>query len=207
MNKFIIYLSFIFFINISIASEINYLEDIDTFNSDGTINVVVEIQAGSNVKNALTNDGLAIEKEFSSNKERVINYLPYPFNYGILPQTLESFRKNGDGDPLDVILIGHSIKEKTIIKAKVIGIIHMLDQQEKDNKILATTFDATFEKINSIDDLNENYEGIIEIIKIWLLNYKGGYVEIQKIEKKNKALEYIKISKEEYIIERNKDGN
>ena len=56
----------------------------------------------------------------------------------------------------------------------------MLDQQEKDNKILATTFDTSFEQINSIDDLNENYEGILEIIKIWLLNYKGGYIQIQK---------------------------
>ena len=83
----------------------------------------------------------------------------------------------------------------------------MLDQQEKDNKILATTFDTSFEQINSIDDLNENYEGILEIIKIWLLNYKGGYIQIQKIEKKNKALEYINISKEEYNIERKKDGN
>ena len=116
MNKFIIYLSFTLFVNISNASEINYLDDIDTFNSDGTVNVVVEIKAGSNIKNVLSDDGLEIQKEFSSNKQRVINYLPYPFNYGILPQTLESFKKNGDGDPLDVILIGHSIKEKTVIK-------------------------------------------------------------------------------------------
>ena len=72
---------------------------------------------------------------------------------------------------------------------------------------MATTFDTSFEQINSIDDLNENYEGILEIIKIWLLNYKGGYIQIQKIEKKNKALEYINISKEEYNIERKKDGN
>ena len=93
MNKFIIYLSFTLFVNISNASEINYLDDIDTFNSDGTVNVVVEIKAGSNIKNVLSDDGLEIQKEFSSNKQRVINYLPYPFNYGILPQTLESFKK------------------------------------------------------------------------------------------------------------------
>ena len=37
MNKFIIYLSFTLFVNISNASEINYLDDIDTFNSDGTV--------------------------------------------------------------------------------------------------------------------------------------------------------------------------
>jgi inorganic pyrophosphatase len=50
--------------------------------------------------------------------------MPLPYNYGLLPQT---FNKD-DGDPLDIILISHySLHPGVITKAKVIGVLHMID--------------------------------------------------------------------------------
>ncbi len=198
--KKILLISFFLFNIISNAqsSEKNYISDFETYNNDNSVNVVVEIAAGSSKKKTVSPDGFNIVQEYKSGSERVINYLPYPFNYGFLPKTLESFKSGGDGDALDVILIGRSVEEGSIVKSKVIGIIYMIDKNEIDNKILATTFDKTFESVNSINDLKKNFPGIIEIVQIWLENYKGGFIEITNIQGRKNANNYIFNSKNSY---------
>ena len=190
-KKILILLIFLLNFDSSSANEKNLLNNYDPINLDGSINVLIEIPAGSNEKKYFSEKENKIVKEFKLNKVRKIDYLPYPFNYGILPKTFESYSTGGDGDPLDVILIGHKINEGSIVKAKVVGIIYMKDNGEIDNKILATTYDDTFFKINSIKRLNENFPGIIEIIKIWLENYKGGFIEIIDIKNKKDSFNYI----------------
>ena len=74
----------------------------------------------------------------------------------------------------------------------------MIDKNEIDNKILATTLDTTFEEVNSINDLRKNFPGIIEIIQLWLENYKGGFIEITNIQGRKNANNYILNSKNSY---------
>lgn len=38
--------------------------------------------------------------EFKKGKPRVVSYLGYPGNYGMIPKTLLSKESAGDGDPL-----------------------------------------------------------------------------------------------------------
>ena len=63
--------------------------------------------------------------------------MPYVSNYGFIPQTIYSKEMGGDGDPLDVILIGERFPRASVIKSKIIGIIKMRDQGQKDDKIIA----------------------------------------------------------------------
>ena len=52
--------------------------------------------------------------------------------------------------------------------------------------------------VNSIDELNKNYIGISEIIKLWLTNYQGpGKMESKGFQDKNKVIKVVK----EAIIE------
>tara|TARA_B100000965_G_scaffold24483_1_gene18361 strand:+ start:30247 stop:30861 length:615 start_codon:yes stop_codon:yes gene_type:complete len=199
MKKILLILFFLFnIISNGQSSEKNYISDFETYNGDNSVNVVVEIAAGSSKKKKVSTDGFSIIQEYKSGSERVVKYLPYPFNYGFLPKTLESFESGGDGDALDVILIGRSVEEGIVVKSKVIGIIYMIDKNEIDNKILATTLDTTFEEVNSINDLRKNFPGIIEIIQLWLENYKGGFIEITNIQGRKNANNYILNSKNSY---------
>ena len=75
----------------------------------------------------------------------------------------------------------------------------MNDGNEIDNKILAIDNEEIFTDVKNIEDLNLKYPGIIEIITIWLKNYKGGDVLIGDIKKKKKALNYIKESRNRYL--------
>ena len=42
----------------------------------------------------------------------------YPINYGIIPQTILPISRGGDGDPLDVVILGEKLTQGTIIKVK-----------------------------------------------------------------------------------------
>ena len=57
----------------------------------------------------------------------------YPANYGFLPQTLAE-----DDDPLDVlVLCQEAVVPLTIIHARTIGLMTMIDSGKKDHKIIA----------------------------------------------------------------------
>lgn len=172
----------------NIISDYNYLKDFTKYTSDSLVNVVVEIPAGCNQKwevNKLT--GHLEWEKINKDSLRIVNYLPYPANYGFIPNTISDKNSGGDGDPLDVFVLGERVERGKIIESKIIGLIKMKDNDEIDDKFIAVPSKGLFSKINSIKELNENHPGIIEILTIWLKNYKNSLkVEIiDVIEKEN----------------------
>ena len=72
----------------------------------------------------------------------------YPANYGFIPRTLSE-----DGDPLDVlVLCNEPIDPLVLVRCYPIGVITMLDDGQKDEKIIAIPFgDPTFNSYRSIE--------------------------------------------------------
>ena len=158
-----------------ITGEKNFFHEYNAFNNDGTINVIVEIPAGDNDKWELWKKDGSIRWEFQNNSFRKIKYLPYISNYGFVPQTLFSKEIGGDGDPVDVILLGERIERGSVIKGKILGLINMIDEGRLDSKIVAVnqnSFVFNSSIVDNFDDLNANYPGALEIIEIWFQNYK-----------------------------------
>ena len=179
----IIFLSLPFFLlksqSFSLENKItgkkNFFHEYNAFNNDGTINVIVEIPAGDNDKWELWKKDGSIRWEFQNNSFRKIKYLPYISNYGFVPQTLFSKEIGGDGDPVDVILLGERLKRGSVIKGKILGVINMKDEGRLDSKIVAVnqnSFVFNSSILNNFDDLSKNYPGALEIIEIWFQNYK-----------------------------------
>ena len=163
-------------------NHLNLIKDISLFNDDGTINVVIEINAGSNEKWEVSDNGDEIIHTLKNNKKRMINYLPYPYNYGFVPQTVVPIDGGGDGDPLDIIVIGPSIKRGSIVKVKPIATMIMKDVNELDPKIVAISLNnLDLSHVNSLDDLKKDYIGLFEIVKLWTINYKGTALKLEKI--------------------------
>ncbi len=179
----IIFLGLLFFLlksqSFSLENKItgkkNFFHGYNAFNADGTINVIVEIPAGDNDKWELWKKDGSIRWEFQNNSFRKIKYLPYISNYGFVPQTLFSKEIGGDGDPIDVILLGERLKRGSVIKGKILGVINMKDEGRLDSKIVAVnqnSFVFNSSILNNFDDLSKNYPGALEIIEIWFRNYK-----------------------------------
>ena len=201
----LIFFSFIIiFLSKVYAEEKNLISDIYPFNEDETINVVVEIPAGTLEKWKVTKDGSQIKQQIDNNKIRTIDYLAYPFNYGFIPQTILPVEDGGDGDQLDIIIIGPSVKRGSILKVKPIGTIVTLDNNEIDPKVISLAVNnLEISRSNSIDDLRKRYIGLFEIITIWIENYKGEAIEIKNILGKKATNQYIDQYHKKFLLNRN----
>ncbi|KAG0502625.1 hypothetical protein HPP92_002697 [Vanilla planifolia] len=108
-------------------------------------NSVIEISKGSKVKYELDKDSGLIKVN------RVLySSVVYPHNYGFIPRTLCE-----DGDPIDtVVLMQEPVLTGTFLRARAIGLMPMIDQGEKDDKIIAVCVDdPEFRHYNDIKDL------------------------------------------------------
>lgn len=162
---------------------------------------VVEIPAGTNDKWEVNKETGKLEWQVKNGKNRIIQYLPYPVNYGFLPQTLLSKASGGDDDPLDVLILGPAIPRKSVVEVRVIGLVGLSDGGEKDHKIVAVPVNSyIFKDISSMTQLNEEFPGLLTIITQWFYSYKGiGKIEILGLFEQNQAKALIDFAHQEYL--------
>ncbi|KAK6162240.1 hypothetical protein DH2020_002081 [Rehmannia glutinosa] len=97
-----------------------------------TLRLVIEIPKGSKVKYELD------KKTGLIKVDRILySSMVYPHNYGFIPRTLCE-----DNDPMDVLVImQESVAPGSFLRARAIGLMPMIDQGEKDDKIIAVCAD------------------------------------------------------------------
>src|ERR1700712_1229332 len=95
-------------------------------------NAIIEIPFGSSVKYELDKASGLIKLD------RVLySAVYYPASYGFIPQTLAE-----DDDPLDVlVLCQEPLAPLTLVSARTIGLMTMIDGGKPDHKILAVAID------------------------------------------------------------------
>ncbi len=121
----------------------------------------IEIEQGSKNKYELDKEtGLII-------LDRVLyTSTHYPMNYGFIPHTY-----SGDNDPLDVfVLCSQPIEKMSLVRCYPIGVVHMIDREETDEKIIAIPFGDP--QYNGYHDVSELPVHIIDELKHFLTVYK-----------------------------------
>ena len=167
--------------------------------ADGDVNAIIEIPAGTHEKWELNKSTGKLELEILDNSPRKINYLAYPANYGMIPKTLLSKKNGGDGDPLDIIVLGPSKKRGSVVKVKLIGVLYLMDRGETDDKLIGVSVNSPFYKFNSLKKLEEKHPGISDILKLWFTNYKGpGKISSKGYGDKKQALKILKNAMSDY---------
>jgi inorganic pyrophosphatase len=138
-----------------------------------SVNAIIEIPKGSKAK-------YEIDKESGLMKlDRVLfSSVMYPANYGFIPQTYCD-----DSDPLDILVIcSADVYPMTMVEATVIGVMHMIDNGEQDDKIIAVaTHDMS---VNYIKDISELPPHTMKEIVRFFQDYKA-------LEKKNVTVEQL----------------
>jgi inorganic pyrophosphatase len=174
----------------TLLSSIHLVDDIDPIVGKNSVKVVIEIPTGSTQKWEVEKPSGDLKWEFKHGQPRTVQYLGYPGNYGMVPRTLLSEDDGGDGDPLDVLVLGPAVPRGSVVEVKIIGLLRMLDKGEDDDKIIAVMTDGVFAKVDDIDDLDEEFPGVTAIVETWFTNYKGqekietdGYVGRKKANK------------------------
>lgn len=137
--------------------------------------MVVEIAAGTSLKTEYDNSAKRFLPDSVNGKARLIKFLPYPVNYGFIPSTLQSKEEGGDGDPLDVMMIGPALPTGTIVKVIPLGVLRLKDRGETDDKILVIAADPDQRAVEADDfsTLTLSYPAILTILEEWFVNYKG----------------------------------
>ncbi len=157
---------------------------------------VVEIPFGSSVKYELDKQSGLIKLD------RVLySAVYYPANYGFIPQTLAE-----DDDPLDVlVLCQEAVVPLTLIHARVIGLMTMIDSGKRDHKIISVaTQDPEF---NSYHEAAEMPEHRVAMLRRFFLDYKqleGKAVEVDAIQPAKDALPIIDDALARYSQQRRK---
>jgi len=127
----------------------------------------------------------------------------YPGDYGFIPQTLSE-----DGDPIDIIVLSHNpVHPGVIVQARPIGMLEMVDVDERDEKIIAVhANDPRYDNYKDIAHVNEH---ILQEIRHFFETYKqlqsNNKVEIKSVKGVTHAKEEIMLAikryKEEYVVE------
>ena len=148
-----------------------------------TVNGLIEIPQGSKSK-------YEIDKTTGLLKlDRVIfSSFHYPVNYGFIPQTLGQ-----DGDPLDILVIcSENIQPLCLVESTVIGNMQMIDNGEKDDKIIAVA--SRDPAVNYISDIRDLPNHFTTVLRNFFEQYKvleNKKVEIDEFQDKEAAYSVI----------------
>jgi inorganic pyrophosphatase len=157
---------------------------------------IVEIPFGSSVKYELDKVSGLIKLD------RVLySAVYYPANYGFIPQTLAE-----DDDPLDVlVLCQEAVVPLTLIHARTIGLMTMIDTGKKDHKIIAVaTQDPEFNAYREAQDMPPHRS---LMLRRFFQDYKqleGKAVEVDEIQPAAEAYPIINDALHRYSEQRRK---
>ena len=161
------------------------------FDPGNPVPAVIEVPKGSKIKYELDKKSGLIRVDrilFSS--------VHYPSNYGFIPGTYCE-----DNDPLDILVLGQeAVAPLSIMFAKPIGVMKMLDQGEADDKIIAVhAHDPEFSHYNSIRELPPHR---LTEVKRFFEDYKileNKKVVVEDFLDRNEALSVLKNSIDFYV--------
>lgn len=162
----------------------NVVKDLSIGNPPEEVNVFVEIPRGSKNKYELDKDSGLIAHD------RTL-YTPfvYPADYGLVPQTHWH-----DGDPLDALIINTAEPyfPGVYVPCRVVGVIRMVDDGEKDEKLVCVPADNP--QTDGIKDIRDVSEHLLAEIKYFFEHYKDlqkKEVKISSIDGRDDAIKVI----------------
>lgn len=151
------------------------LLELSAFTDEGHLQGIIEIPAGTNHKFEYNKQTFEFQNDMRDDKPRVIDFLPYPVNYGFIPSTRMDHARGGDGDPLDVLVLAEYLPTGTVIPVQPIGLLLLKDLGEWDNKVLAIPVDPGLRIVRATNwqEFQRDYSAARHLLETFFLYYDG----------------------------------
>ncbi len=149
--------------------------------SGDNVNAVIEIPAGTN--RIITWD--PEQREFLTGQQEItgremVDFLPFPANYGFVPGTFTDPVLGGDGRPVAIMVICESLPTGTLTEVVPVLVLYFDEEQGPRNRltdpvVLAVPASKRQRVIQAVtyEELFDNYPGIVDIIVSWFSSCKG----------------------------------
>ena len=155
---------------------------------------VIEIPKGSNIKYELDKKTGLLKVD-----RMLYSAVFYPANYGFIPQTFAE-----DDDPLDVLVMCQEpVAPLTLVRARAIGLMTMVDAGKKDHKVLAVA--CSDPEYSHVEHFNELPTHRLAMVRRFFQDYKmleGKSVEVDEFQDADTAVPIIETALEEYSSRR-----
>lgn len=158
------------------------------------IRAVIEIPKGSKVKYELDKPTGLLEVN------RILySSVVYPANYGFIPQTL-----GDDHDPLDILVwMQEAVVPMSILRARPIGMLNMIDEGEADEKIVAVHIDdPEYAGYTHVDELPSHRQRELERFFSDYKRLEGKTVQVDVVAGPQRAREVIERARALYLERR-----
>lgn len=110
--------------------------------------VIIEISKGSKNKYEIDKETglIKLDRAMKSSQD-------YPFDYGFAPKTYWE-----DDDALDVVVLAtNPVQSGILVNVRPVGIMHMVDNGEGDDKIIAVPVeDPRWDHVQDLEDVNKH---------------------------------------------------
>jgi inorganic pyrophosphatase len=176
---YIIFLLMLFSVWYCSNRQMRNFNAIPTF-SRNYVNAVIEIPAGTNHRIRYNEEQKMFLVEQADGSGAIIDFLPYPGNYGFVPGTFLDPVMGGGGYPLDILVISESLPTGSVIEVIPLLVLYFQDESDiyrelPDPKIIAIPANQRFRvlKAESYEDLFEDYPVLVEILIKWFGSYRG----------------------------------
>lgn len=159
--------------------------------TSGDFMAVIEIEKGSKCKYEL-------DKETGVLRLDRILYTSthYPSNYGFIPRTYAD-----DLDPLDVlVLCSEGLYPMTTVRVYPIGVISMIDNGRRDEKIIAIPFnDPTYNGYTDISQLPKHiYDEMSHFFKVYK-ELEGKETDVDEVKGAEEAKQIVAKAIDSYV--------
>lgn len=147
-----------------------------------------QLQAGAEILTPAGSslEGVEAHEPQNFRSEDVVLYLPFPANMGVI--------RTGE-EELKTLIMAPAITAGSRIDIIPLALFSLTDSGAEEKILLSVPADPSIQVIKSptLEQLNSNYPGVIDILTIWLTNRKGGeLVTVNSIADEREAAAYLR---------------
>ncbi|MBC6606534.1 inorganic diphosphatase [Hymenobacter sp. BT188] len=166
--------------------------ELPTFSAEHRLlQAVIEVPAGTNLEHRYDPATHEFAPQQRAGKDRVLEFLPYPGNYGFVPGT-----STATGNPLPVLVLAESQPMGTVLEVLPLGLVLLDNAGALERVVLAVPARPSQQillETRTWTDFTQRYPAAQQILRLWFQHRASpGIVRIMGWKDEQAAVEHVR---------------